>query len=128
MRLISSLMIPVFFMSTLAYGECDLKTDIKQVEGGFLYTNECHRLVGKTFMDKRDLEAQVLRYEDLFKLSEEQIRLEHERAELWRSTSYDLRDRVNNMAWVNDKNKLLYFGAGVILMLGASWAAGQSQK
>ena len=115
-------------LSTPALADCDLKLDIKQVQDGFLYTNDCHRLVGKTFMDKKDLELQVLKYEDLLKLSEEQIRLEQERAELWRGTSMDLNERVNNMEWLSDKNKLLYFGAGAAVVIGSAWAVGQASK
>ena len=112
--------------STFSYAECNLGLDIKRVDEGFLYTADCHRLVGKTFLDKRDLEKQITQYEDLLPTYKEQVKLEAERAELWRSTSFDLNKRVQNMEKVNEKNKLMYFGAGVALMLAASWAAGQA--
>lgn len=115
-------------ISNSVFANCELARDIKRVPGGFLYTEECHKEVGKRFIENKEYKKQVSNYEELLKLSDKAISIERERSDLWKKTSYELQTRIQNLDDSQHKNNLIYFGAGVILMLGATWAAGQVQK
>ena len=126
---IFKVLISVFLvLSTPLHAECNLKTDVRKIGDSFVYTPECHRYMGKIYLENEERIKQIALYESIIELQKEQLALESERAELWRMTSYELEERYQKKSWFSEQNKLLYFGAGVILMLGASWAAGQAQQ
>lgn len=111
--------------------ECDLGEDIQKVthEGqeGFFYPNDCHRLVGKTFMDKKDLEEEVLSYKELVEAQRDQLGLYKERYKLWKNTAFEMEAGFAKYESLSETNKWIHFGAGIAVMLAASWAAGQTQ-
>lgn len=114
----------ILLISINCYAECDFST-IKKTNDGFLYPQDCHRLVGKLIQDNKDYKQQILEYDQLLKLSKDHIELEHQRAELWKTTSLNLKNRIDNISWSNKSSDYIHFGAGVLIMLGAGWVQGQ---
>lgn len=108
-----------------ALADCDFKTGISKVEGGYLYSRECHLRVGEM---KYDLEIEMERTAKLTKaleLKDLAITRADQRADLWMQTSFKLEDRVNTIDEMRRTNQWLYFGLGVVTMFAASYAASQ---
>jgi hypothetical protein len=119
------LMVIFLMMPTLGYAECDFSLGIQKVDGGYLYTDDCHREVGKKLLDLKDREKQIILYKDLLDLKDTQIAKEQQRADLWKNTSFKLEDRMMSIRRWDRWEDWMYFGAGVLVMGVATWGAGQ---
>lgn len=112
-------------LSTPAFAECDFSTGIKKVEGGFLYTEQCHLKVGQMNEQLELKDRQIKHLEKSIELKDLAISKYNERIELWMNTSYKLEERINKIDRMNDFNKWLYFGIGVAVTGIAVYGAGQ---
>lgn len=119
--LLISLLLP-----TLSLSECNLANDIKKTDQGYLYTPECHQLVGKTFMENQDQKAIILSYKELVELQKISLKLQTERADLWYTTSKDLEERIIKIDQYGQWNNYIHVVAGIALTIGAGWALGQA--
>ena len=59
-KVINLVLVTSMFFSSSAFAECKWAEGVKKVEGGYLYTNECHVRVGKLVQDLEDRDAQVV--------------------------------------------------------------------
>jgi len=108
-----------------AFADCDFSSGITKVEGGYLYTRECHIKVGEM---KYDLGAKDLQIEKLNKaLTFKDLAIDNanKRADLWMNTSFKLEDRINTIDELRSRNQWLYFGLGVLTVFAAGYAAKQ---
>lgn len=108
-----------------ALADCDFSSGITKVEGGYLYTRECHLKVGEM---KYDLGAKDLQIEKLTKaldLKDLALTKADQRTELWMNTAFKLEDRVNTIDEMRKTNQWLYFGLGVVTMFAAGYMASQ---
>jgi len=122
----SKILIIIMLMVSLpAYGSCDFSLGIKEIEGGYLYTPECHREVGKKLLDLKDREKQIELYKEVINLKDLQISKEQQRADLWKNTAFKLEDRMVSIQRFDRWEDWLYFGAGVFVTGFAVWGAGQ---
>lgn len=117
--------IALSFLCVPAFAECDFSTGIKEVEGGFLYTKQCHLKVGQMNEQLELKDQQIIHLEKSIELKDLAISKSNERIELWMDTSYKLEERVNKIDRMNDFNKWLYFGIGVAVTGIAVYGAGQ---
>jgi hypothetical protein len=108
-----------------AAADCDFSKGITKVEGGYLYTPDCHKKVGKIQEDLKDREEQVAKLEKTIELKDLGIKVQEERADKWMNTAFKLEDRVNSMERLKSTNQWLYFGIGVVATSLAVWGAGQ---
>jgi hypothetical protein len=110
-----------------AFAECDF-TDgkgVTKVEGGYLYSKECHIAVGQM---KYDLGVKDLQIEKLGKaldLKDLAITKADQRADLWMQTSFKLEDRINTIDNMRSSNQWIAFGLGALTMFAAAYAASQ---
>lgn len=110
---------------------CDFSTGIQRQDYGFLYSNDCHREVGRIINELDERKKQKELYEQLLETKDQRIELEKQRtenykqqAELWKSTAKDIQDRADTITNLSESNKWLYIGAGVLLTVAAGFAIG----
>lgn len=108
----------IFVFSLISNAECDWKSIIK-TDNGYLYSKECHVLVGKSLQ-----ELEIKRQQsDLFRNSSEMFKqsyeLEKERSSLWYKEAQDLEKSIQNRKEYSDLEKVTYFTLGVFVMYGA---------
>jgi hypothetical protein len=125
-KLVASFVAVTILLSpTVSLAECDFAKGITKVEGGYLYSTDCHKKVGKLQEDLKDREEQVAKLEKTIELKDLAIVTQERRVQLWMDTSFKLEDRVNTMDRLKSSNQLLYFGLGVLTTSLAVWGAGQ---
>jgi len=115
-------------LNSVAYAKCNFATDIKIVENGVLYSNDCHKAVGKIVKDNEDRKKQIISYKELLDLKNLQIDVQRERADLWYNTSKDLESRIHKIDRYSQTNKYLHFAGGVLMTVLAAWSLGQVSK
>jgi hypothetical protein len=113
-------------ISTLSYGKCDLSTDVKKTpNGNYIYSKECHLLMGQWKNDLEKRQKQVKALEKTITLKDLAINTNLQRVDRWRDTSFTLEDRLFKIERLQSTNKVLYFGIGVIFTGLSVWAASQ---
>ena len=122
---ISKLFIAITLAANFAMADCNFATGITKVEGGYLYTKECHIKVGEMKQDLDIAEAQKKKYAEAILFKDIAITKSDERAELWRTTSFKLEDRLTAMDELRKNNATLYFGLGILTMFAAGYMASQ---
>jgi len=106
---------------------CNPKTDIVEdtKSGKFVYTEDCHIEFGRLRITEKERQKQIEHLEQSIKLKDLALDLSNERIENWQQATYRVEDRLLKMEANSDKINWIYFGIGVIVMGGATWAAGQ---
>ena len=106
---------------------CNPRTDIVEdtKTGKFTYTEDCHIEFGRLRLAEKERQKQIEHLETSIKLKDLALDLSNERIENWQQATYKVEDRLLKMESNSDKIKWIYFGIGVIVMGGATWAAGQ---
>jgi hypothetical protein len=123
-KLLISFIILSFPIQALA--ECDFSKDIEKLsDGRYAYSVSCHKKVGKISEDLKDREEQVAKLNKTIELKDLAIKFHEERTTNLMNTVVKMEDRVNTIDRLNDFNKWLYFGIGVVVTGGAVWAASQ---
>lgn len=117
-----------FLLATLvgnfSFANCDF-SKIKKLDDNYLYSKELHICVGEL---KRDLSISKSQNEKLLQaivLKDLVIDKTESRANLWEKTSSQLENRINSIDNARQKDRYLYFGLGVLSVLGASYVASQ---
>lgn len=111
-----------------AFAECDFSTGITKVEGGFLYTRECHLKVGEMKYDLGVKDLQIDKLTKALDLKDLAITKADQRADLWMNTAYKLEDRINTIDNMRQTNQWISFGLGALTMFAAAYAASQLQR
>lgn len=125
-KLISALLLLSF--TSPVFADCNLAKDIVVTQSEAVYTLECHRLVGKTFMDNEDRKKVIAGYEQLLPLQKQELALANQRADLWESTSVDLKKDVDSIRSASQYNGYIMFGAGVVTTLLSAYLFRQATK
>jgi hypothetical protein len=120
----------LLFLPTLAGAQqkCDFG-NVRQLPSGnyelcepyFQLVDKEVRLVDELKLREGLYQQKINLQEDLFKVSEQQV-------EIWADTAKGLNEEINKRSWWSSVSPYFYFGAGVVLTLGAAWAAGQVVK
>lgn len=107
-------------ISNPAYA-CDFST-VKKVDGGFLYSSDCHKEIGKR-LDELDLRReQVNLLKSNVDLYKDTADLQKQRQELWFDEAKSLEQKIKNTDRDNKIENALFFSLGVLLMYGATRA------
>lgn len=125
MKKLISILTLVIMLGNSAIAACDFATGIKQVDGGFLYTSECHQRVGKMVKDLDDREAEVGKLTKALELKDLALTAQERRADLWMNTSMKLEDKLNTIERYSTTTQWIYYGLGILTMGVAVWGAGQ---
>lgn len=125
MKTLSFVMAIVCF-SNVALADCNFTTGITSLpNGNYEYVKPCHIKVGEI---KRDLGIANTQNEMLIeavKLKDLALTKANERAGLWMDTSFKLEARVETMDKIYNRNKIIYFGLGVLATGLAIYAVDQ---
>ena len=126
MKKLLSVILAISLFSNVAMADCDFSTGVvKQADGSFLYTKDCHIAVGKMKQDLDVANKQVDLLNKAIELKDLAMSKSTERLNLWMDTSYKLEDRMNKIDQLERKNQWLFFGLGVVTTAAAVWGAGQ---
>lgn len=126
-KLITILMV-ILLLPISAFAECDF-TDgkgVSKVEGGYLYTKECHIAVGQMKYDLGVSTEQLGKLNKALDLKDLAISKADQRADLWQSATFKLEDRINTIDQMRSSNNWMYFGLGVLTVFVAGYAARQA--
>jgi len=119
-------LIAMTFLSNVAFADCDFKTGItKNESGSYTYTRECHLKVGEMKQDLEIAQQQNEKYVKALDLKDLALTKADQRADMWMNTSFKLEDRVNTIESMQNTNKWVYFGIGVLSVFVAGYAANQ---
>lgn len=112
---------------------CEFSTGIQETDGGYLYSPDCHKEVGRMKKEIDERRYQKLRYEELLGIKDRQIELEQmssrnwkAQSELWKETAVEVHERSSSIERLSESNKWLYIGAGVLLTVISGYAIGST--
>lgn len=112
--------------SSMAQADCDFSKGITDNGNGtYTYTKECNRAVGRLVFDNQDLQTENAALKRVITLKDLTITTESQRADLWMNTALKLEDKVNTIDRMNETNKWVNFGLGVVVTGLAVWGAGR---
>lgn len=121
---INFVLIISMFFSNVTFADCKWAEGVKKVEGGYLYSNECHGRVGKMVQDLEDRETEVVNLRKGLELKDLVIQKADERIISWRNESYEQYDRLQKEIDHSRKNDMLWFALGIFVTGAAVWGAG----
>jgi hypothetical protein len=124
-KLICAILSVSMLLSSSAFADCQWARDIKKVEGGYLYTNDCHGQVGVIVKDNDDLKTEVVNLRKGLELKDLVVQKSDERVMLWRNESYEQFDRLQKQTEAAHRNETLWFVLGIVVTGAAVWGAGQ---
>lgn len=124
-KLMCLIMAVTMACSSAFAGDCKWADGTKKVEGGYLYTNDCHARVGLTLRDNDDLKIEVQELRKTIDVQKLVIEKADERTILWRNESYEQFDRLQKQASMNEYQKTLWFVLGIVVTSAAVYGAGQ---
>lgn len=120
-KIVSAIML-LCFVSNVAFADCDFSTGITPGPNKtFVYSEECHLKVGQLVQQNTTLLAQVGDLTKAITLKDLALTKADERTQLWMNTSDQLTDRITKIDEVYKKNEWIYFGLGVLSILGAAY-------
>lgn len=119
-----SILMLTCFLSNTAMAECDFSKGITPLaDGGFRYTEECHRKVGTLVQDNQTKDRQLSDLTQAIQLKDLALQKSDARVALWMDTSFKMEDRLNKVDELRSKNEWLMFGLGALTVLGAGFMA-----
>lgn len=111
-----------FSQSVLA--DCDFSTGItKGPNKTFTYTEACHQKVGALVQDDKIKTQQLDDLNKAITLKDLALKDSDQRAQDWMNTSGTLEKRVQEIDKLEETNKFLYFGLGVLATGFAAYTA-----
>ena len=129
MRSLISALILVSLLPIQCFADCDWSKDISpEADGSYKYSRDCNKRVGKLVQDNKDLNDEVDKLNKTIDLKDLTIQTDEKRADLWMNSSLKLEDRVNTIDKMNETNKWLYFGLGIVVSGFAVWGASRLVK
>lgn len=124
MKKIISLVAALTLFSNVCFADCDFSTGaVKQADGTYQYTKECHIKVGQTIQDNAVKAQQITDYKKAIDLKDLAITKSDQRAQNWMDTSLKLEDNVQKMQSYSSRNEWIYFGLGALSVFAAGMAA-----
>lgn len=118
----------VLGISGNAFAECNLATDVVGKGDKVEYTLDCHKLVGKTFMDNEDRKKKISLQEEMIAYQKEQLAITAERADVWKQTSLSMQKDVDSIRTASEYKGYIAFGAGILTTVLAGYALKQASK
>lgn len=119
MKTIALLILASFTSSAIA--ECRFDEDIVVKEDYVSYSYECHREMGRIVFENETRKRQLTAYEELLKITRDQVAVERSRADQWQKLGMQVSSSQKLEGWG-------FFGAGMASVLLSAWALGQISK
>lgn len=124
-KIVSSLL--VFLLSSSAFADCKWSS-IKEVEDGFLYSEECHFKVGTLVANEKDYKIQIEEQKKAISLKDLTIKDLTTSSNMWEKEAKFQFQTLENYKEAEDKRKWLWIGTGVGATLLTIFLAGQVSK
>lgn len=115
----------VFLISFNSFAACDFKTGIKEVDGQFVYSKDCHLEVGRLVKEEKQRDEQVGELKKAIELKDLALDKADQRVMLWRKETYEQHKYLERQQTMSEYQKWIYFGLGVAVSGFAVWGAGQ---
>lgn len=124
-KLVTLILATSLLTSNIVFADCKWAEGVKKVEGGYLYSSDCHGRVGILVKDLEDREIEVVNLRKGLELKDLALKKADERITLWRDESYEQFERLQKQTEFARKNETLWFVLGVVVTGAAVWSAGQ---
>lgn len=108
-----------------AMADCDYTKVVANPDGTYTYSKELHICVGKMKKDLGAANDQLVAYKEAITLKDLALTDANQRALLWQDTATKDLERINTIDNIENRNKVIYIGLGVVGTVLAVWAAGQ---
>lgn len=109
----------------VGYGNtCNWKTIVK-VDNYFKYPASCHLEVGRLVKTEKLRVKQVGVMTEEIRLKDLQIKVEVNRAQLWRKATIDMEGHYSRQRAVSEVQRYIWFGLGVLATGAAVYGAGR---
>ena len=129
MKLIIAMILTLALTCQAAFADCDYSKIKDNGDGTYTYTKELHICVGTLKRDLESANAQVESYTKAIELKDLALGKANERIMLWEDTTFKLQDRMATIDSLESKNKIIYFGLGILVtglaVYGASKLSGR---
>ena len=127
MKIVAYLVVLLFSSNVLFSGTCDWST-IKEQDNKYVYSEDCHREVGKLVKESEIRKEQVEKLNKAIELKDLTIQKQEERVELWMNTSEKLEKKVTSWERWKEAHQWMYFGLGVLATGLSVYLAGKVYK
>jgi hypothetical protein len=128
MKLIVTIVAILNLLTNITFSEeCDWKT-IQEQEDDYIYSESCHREVGKLVKETELRKQQVEKLNKAIELKDLTIQKYDERVELWMQTSDKLEKKVTSWERWKEIHQWMYFGLGVVATGLSVYLAGKIYK
>lgn len=118
----------IFLFPSVSNALCDYSSDIKEQNGSFLYSKECHAETGKNYKKVTLLNEKVSLLETKIELKDSQLFKTEDRAKLWMDTATELNEKLAKYESTKSNERWIQFGLGMAAAFVSVWGAGQLAK
>lgn len=126
MKKVVALVAALALFSSTCFAECDFSTGaVRQADGTYQYTKECHIKVGELVQGAKIKDEQIQDYKKAIELKDLTIQKADQRTQLWIDTSMKLEDNIQKIQSYRGRNEWIYFGLGALTVFAAGMAAAQ---
>ena len=121
-----------FFISYTSFA-CDFSKEItKNKDGSYRYTKNCHLEVGSKIKElsntkkKLDLRVKIAdELEQQLDKKDQRLGVVYKRLETWQEASLKAENKINQAQKLQESNKWLWYGLGIVTMGLATFGAAQ---
>ena len=109
--------------SGVAGDSCDWSSIVKNTNGTYTYSKALHLCVGQLVEDNATKTQQIDDLTKAISMKDLALQASDQRATLWMTTSGTLENRLQTVDSLQQGSEKLMFGLGVLMTLGATFAA-----
>jgi len=120
----------LLFLPALAGAQqkCDFGNVRQLGNGNYELCEPYFQLVDKEVRLVDELKLREGLYQQKINLQEELFKVSEQQVEIWADTAKGLNEEINKKSWWSSASPYFWFGAGVVLTLGAAYGWGQVVK
>lgn len=111
-----------------AMADCKWSSDIKEVETGYLYSDDCHLRVGRLVQDEKDYKIEVKQLRKTIELKDLTIGDLKKDRNRWEDEAVEQFERFDKYKKAESKRTWLWFGLGVLATGAAVYGASHLNK
>jgi len=107
----------------MCFADCDFKTGIEALpDGRYAYSRDCHLQVGSMKKQIANQQQQISDLNQAITLKDLALVDSQKQADLWKSTSLGLQDRLQTVNQMQKTNDFLYFSIGIVSTIATGFA------
>ncbi len=113
----------ILILSNAAYADCNWSSIQPLKDGGYEYPTDVHLCVGNLVQDYNTKNKQIQDLTSAITLKDEALTSADARTKLWTDAAEAEQNRMLSISANESKTQWMYFGLGVITVLGAGFMA-----